>query len=482
MVGVEGLRDEIVSEPKRTPGREVWKSMNARGGSAEHGTTEIAVNELETGDTDPRVERIGLTDAGVAGDSVLPSLTADTSTLECQEEADGASVGSLQGLTVQEVCPHEDVASALPGDPVRVEDALRSVAEGTECVKLERVSVVKENALAGMVVADKVESAVRVPSKSALAGVVVASDVEFAARETEGNALAGVASASDVEFAAHEAEGNALAGDVGAELSVRGPTNGEVSTKGTGPAGRYDRLFTDRELDELELGNDKAARTEPEEYTKEMEERLFPLDDDRIQSRVKRNAEGLKKPSLAEMSAVLGIPVEVLERTKDVSSGALATPEYWLEWYATTLEASEEATRANRNFREREGPKDETSHVGNAVAVVSKVQDQSGTLEDEAEASGRAVEEPADLEREVERNVCVGLEETESPPAVVEETRESIAFTWRSVVRRRIYDLLTADVSKRKSLSGEQLVARADEGVKAKTPPRAGQRRVGTFG
>jgi len=82
----------------------------------------------------------------------------------------------------------------------------------------------------------------------------------------------------------------------------------------------------------------------------------------------------------------------------------------------------------------------------------------------------------------VVRNVCVGLEETESPPAVVEETRESIAFTWRSVVRRRIYDLLTADVSKRKSLSGEQLVARADEGVKAKTPPRAGQRRVGTFG
>jgi hypothetical protein len=104
----------------------------------------------------------------------------------------------------------------------------------------------------------------------------------------------GVASTDEVDLAVREAEVVALAGDVGAEILiavVRGPTDDEVSTKESVTAGRYDRLFTDKELDEFELGNSGAARAEPEEYKKEMEERLFPLDEEQIQLRVKRNAE-----------------------------------------------------------------------------------------------------------------------------------------------------------------------------------------------
>ncbi|KAI9979624.1 hypothetical protein PInf_028680 [Phytophthora infestans] len=94
---------------------------------------------------------------------------------------------------------------------------------------------------------------------------------------------------------------------------------------------QYDRLFTDEELDMLERGDDPVVESEPEEYDKELEERLFPLDDEKILSRVKRNAEKQEKPSLADMSVQLGISEEVLERTKEVSSGEMRTPEYWLD-------------------------------------------------------------------------------------------------------------------------------------------------------
>ncbi|KAG2963487.1 hypothetical protein PC120_g27522 [Phytophthora cactorum] len=129
----------------------------------------------------------------------------------------------------------------------------------------------------------------------------------------------------------------------------------EESTKGTASTSCYYRLFTDEELDMLERGGDQVVKDEAEEYEKELEERLFPLDDKEVMLRVQRNAEKQEKPTLAEMSAVLGISEEVSERTRDVSSGALGTPEYWLNWYADTLETSTEAKRANRNFREIEG-------------------------------------------------------------------------------------------------------------------------------
>ncbi|KAG2787866.1 hypothetical protein PC116_g15819 [Phytophthora cactorum] len=80
----------------------------------------------------------------------------------------------------------------------------------------------------------------------------------------------------------------------------------EESTKGTVSTSCYDRLFTDEELDMLERGGDQVVTDEPEEYEKELEERLFPLDDKEVMLRVQRDAEEKKKPTLAEMSAVLG--------------------------------------------------------------------------------------------------------------------------------------------------------------------------------
>ncbi|KAG3132016.1 hypothetical protein PI126_g19828 [Phytophthora idaei] len=126
--------------------------------------------------------------------------------------------------------------------------------------------------------------------------------------------------------------------------------NDGESAKGTASTSCYDRLFTDEKLDMLERGGDQVVKDEPDEYEKELEERSFPLDDKEVMLRVQRNAEEQEKPTLAEMSVMLRISEEVLDRPRDVSSGALETPENWLNWYADALEMSTEAKRANRNF------------------------------------------------------------------------------------------------------------------------------------
>ncbi|OWY96599.1 hypothetical protein PHMEG_00033098 [Phytophthora megakarya] len=123
---------------------------------------------------------------------------------------------------------------------------------------------------------------------------------------------------------------------------------------------RYGRLFTETELDKLEQGVYEDAREEPEGYDKELEERLYPLDEVELQRRIKANAEArrarsnaeaTRAPSLEELSVTLGIPVNTLEKTKDVSRGELSTPEYWTEWYSQTLAKLGEAKRSNRDFK-----------------------------------------------------------------------------------------------------------------------------------
>ncbi|OWZ21655.1 hypothetical protein PHMEG_0003765 [Phytophthora megakarya] len=52
---------------------------------------------------------------------------------------------------------------------------------------------------------------------------------------------------------------------------------------------------------------------EPEEYDKELEERLYPLDEVELKRRMKQNAERLKSLTLEEMSTLLNLPVDVLE-------------------------------------------------------------------------------------------------------------------------------------------------------------------------
>ncbi|KAG3129086.1 hypothetical protein PC110_g21290 [Phytophthora cactorum] len=156
----------------------------------------------------------------------------------------------------------------------------------------------------------------------------------------------------------------------------------------------------------LERGGDQVVKDEPEEYEKELEERLFPLDDNEVMLRVQRNAEEQEKPTLAEMSAVLGISEEVLERTRDVSSGALGTPEYWLNWDADTLKTSTEAKRAHRNFREIEG-----SDVRSQPAVSSVLASEGERVSFEGSTEDA-------VECDFVRNV------------------------WRSIIRSRVYELL----------------------------------------
>ncbi|KAE9229823.1 hypothetical protein PF004_g10664 [Phytophthora fragariae] len=112
----------------------------------------------------------------------------------------------------------------------------------------------------------------------------------------------------------------------------------------------HTRLFTEEELGALEAKMPSPVSVELEEYDKELEERLFPLDEVELEKRVVRNAAKAKEPSLEELSVLLNLPVETLQRTREASPGELSTPEYWLDWYKKTLAASAEAKRANRDF------------------------------------------------------------------------------------------------------------------------------------
>ncbi|KAI9990819.1 hypothetical protein PInf_018423 [Phytophthora infestans] len=119
-------------------------------------------------------------------------------------------------------------------------------------------------------------------------------------------------------------------------------------------------IFTDAELDameECEPGQEAMVlagakvNTESEEYDKELEDRLFPLDDAVVLERVRLNTEAVRDPSIAELSRLLGISPEVLERTRRAFPGELASPEHWQDWFRKTLETTEEAKRANRDFK-----------------------------------------------------------------------------------------------------------------------------------
>ncbi|KAI9985657.1 hypothetical protein PInf_005049 [Phytophthora infestans] len=109
------------------------------------------------------------------------------------------------------------------------------------------------------------------------------------------------------------------------------------------------------------------------EYDEELEDRLFPLDEVEMKRRQDENAERSRELSLAELSTLLGVPKEKLERTRESSHGRLSTPEYWLEWHRKTLASTGAAKRANRNFKEE--PSD---RVGSVVATDSDGRDEGG--------------------------------------------------------------------------------------------------------
>ncbi|KAE8987554.1 hypothetical protein PR001_g22292 [Phytophthora rubi] len=121
------------------------------------------------------------------------------------------------------------------------------------------------------------------------------------------------------------------------------------------------RLFSDDELGAMEkcapgqevtvlAGTDVAV--EKEEFDKELEDRLYPLDEVELQERVKKIAEARKELSIEEMASYLGLPVDVLQRTKGASKEEMTSPEYWQDWFEKTLKSSTEAKRTNRDFRD----------------------------------------------------------------------------------------------------------------------------------
>ncbi|KAE9306954.1 hypothetical protein PF008_g21349 [Phytophthora fragariae] len=123
-----------------------------------------------------------------------------------------------------------------------------------------------------------------------------------------------------------------------------------VSTEEEKPK-EYQRLFTDEEIDAMEASSPGQEGTvlagqeiavEKEEYDKELEDRLFPLDEVELLKRVKKNAEAQKEPSLEDMAKHLNLPVEVLERTKEASPDEMSSPEYWLSEHAREFRGGEE--------------------------------------------------------------------------------------------------------------------------------------------
>ncbi|KAI9992911.1 hypothetical protein PInf_014853 [Phytophthora infestans] len=226
--------------------------------------------------------------------------------------------------------------------------------------------------------------------------------------------------------------------------------NEEISS-----ASRYDRLFSDRELDMLELGEDSGVKSEPEEYAKDLEDRLFPLDDERILERAKRIAAGLGKPTLADMSVTLGIPEAVLERTRAVSTGDMGMPEYWLDWYADALEKSTVAKRANRDFKE-----------GIAMPTVNVVTVSEGECDETAEPDKM-------VEREFERNVCVRLDEATIPLSRdCEDSGGTLPSRWRAEVRRLVYELVKQDWDAKRSLPSKTTEPPRERGGEGEDDPR----------
>ncbi|GMF34420.1 unnamed protein product [Phytophthora fragariaefolia] len=99
------------------------------------------------------------------------------------------------------------------------------------------------------------------------------------------------------------------------------------------------RVFTEDELDALERGEPPSAADEKEEYEKELEERVFSLDEVELAKRVKQNAEQQRELSLSGLSVLLDIPEERLTRTRDSSPCMLSSPEYWPSWAEDRLDA-----------------------------------------------------------------------------------------------------------------------------------------------
>ncbi|KAE9327482.1 hypothetical protein PR003_g16010 [Phytophthora rubi] len=180
------------------------------------------------------------------------------------------------------------------------------------------------------------------------------------------------------------------------------------------------RVFTEDELDALEGGEPSSTADEKEKYDKELEERLFPLDEVELAKRMKQNTEQQRELSLPELSK-------------------------------ETLAASDEAKRANRDFRSAdEGATDSTG-----VTAVQGREDRERFSREDGSTPPRRSVRPEQLETTketiVKENIVVSLcsgrtvaiaSVSSLTPA---ETGRLLPSRWRALVRRAVYQLVKAE-------------------------------------
>ncbi|KAE9283873.1 hypothetical protein PR003_g27005, partial [Phytophthora rubi] len=244
------------------------------------------------------------------------------------------------------------------------------------------------------------------------------------------------------------------------ETPVQTGTDGLSSVEGMGASTEemepkeYQLLFTDEELDAIEASSPGQEGTvlagqeiavEKEEYDKELEDRLFPLDEVELLKRVKKNAEAQKEPSLEDMAKHLNLPLEVLERTMEASPDEMSSPEYWQEWFQSTLESSEEAKRANRDFQAI-GPRAMQGVPGAAEVVYEDFGMSKKRIKDEENRQERRDKEVALVtEADVVANISVPLDSGNyaallvSRETTTEEVNPSVV---KSIARLTVYEML----------------------------------------
>ncbi|POM70830.1 LOW QUALITY PROTEIN: Hypothetical protein PHPALM_12681, partial [Phytophthora palmivora] len=209
------------------------------------------------------------------------------------------------------------------------------------------------------------------------------------------------------------------------------------------------RVFSKEELNELTEGGKNGVLEEKEGYDKELEERLFPLDEVELKKRMEVNASQSQKMSLVDLSTVLGIPEEVISRTRESSPGVLSTPEYWTAWYRKTLAVTGAAKRANRDFSdlrksdggnyshnpERVTDSDERDVGGGGIFESISTEYQAGASE---ELPSYSYDEEA-----VIANLAIDLSETSDSAVdavtVSSRQRKRLDPKWRALVQRMVY-------------------------------------------
>jgi hypothetical protein len=144
----------------------------------------------------------------------------------------------------------------------------------------------------------------------------------------------------------------------------------DEATVGARESSPYASLFSDAALDAIEKGE---LVGESECFDKELEDRLYPLDEKKTEEIMAKNDVKAEKPSLEELSRSLGINEDVLRRNEHVE--AHTTEEYWLGWYEEALQTAEEAKKANRDFTDLAAASEAVVGVVSAVGETPEVRD-----------------------------------------------------------------------------------------------------------